>query len=203
MGQIQKIAEFVRPTGLGSFNFVSYMTNGQFAFAATRGLPARADDQPVLVRIQSPCLFGESFGIKSCDCAAQLHKALELGSQSPPFILIYLMEQEGRGLGLFQKIRAIEVEANDGVDMIEAFEKLHLPLDLRDYAVAADILKDLIPGRSIRLLTNNPKKIDGLRELEIDVASREPLLIDIPNEACRRYLSSKKRGMGHLLTNVD
>ncbi len=194
--QMQKLAEFDRPTGLGNFKMTSYLRNGAYAFALSRGtLPV--DD--LMVRIQSPCLFGESFGVNSCDCAEQLQLALKLGSEADSFLLVYLMDQEGRGLGLFQKIKAIEAEANNDIDMVEAFKLLGLPLDLREYGAAADVIRDLNGDRPIRLMTNNPKKVAGLEEHGISIPERLPLLVSNPSDACRRYLRSKKREMGHLL----
>ncbi|GHO90787.1 hypothetical protein KSF_008350 [Reticulibacter mediterranei] len=197
---VQRLAEFVRPTVFGDFNVISYNVTGSFAFALTRGEFPQDD---LLVRIQSPCLFGESFGVNSCDCAAQLTKALHVGSQEPAFLLIYLSYQEGRGLGLAQKITAIETEVKQHVDMVEAFHLLGFPLDLREYQAAAEILKKLNRKCSIRLMTNNPKKVAGLEEHGIQITSRVPLLIDPPNDACQRYLASKKHKMGHILPNIE
>ncbi len=197
---IQRIANFIRPTVFGDFNVISYNKNGNFAFAVTKGNFPQAN---LLVRIQSPCMFGEAFGVNSCDCGQQLQQALKIGSEQPPFLLIYLMEQEGRGLGMFQKIKAIEVEASQGIDMVESFELLGLPLDLREYRTAAEIIRDLNNDLPIRLMTNNPKKVKGLQEFGIQISERVPLLIDPPNAACRRYLSSKKNKMGHILPNVE
>jgi 3,4-dihydroxy 2-butanone 4-phosphate synthase/GTP cyclohydrolase II len=197
---IQKIAEFVRPTIFGNFNMISYNKEGNIVFALTKGiLPAK----DLLVRIQSACLFGEAFGVNSCDCGAQLTEALRIGSQQSAFLLVYLLNQEGRGLGMFQKIKVIEVEANEKVDMATAFERLGLPLDLRDYQVAAEVIRDLNGDQPIRLMTNNPKKIDGLQANGIELAERVPLVINPPNESCRRYLEVKKRTMGHLIPDFD
>lgn len=197
---VQRISSFVRPTVFGDFRVISYNSSGNFAFALTRGNFPQAN---ALVRIQSPCLFGESFGVNSCDCGDQLTQALKLGSEQPPFILIYLTYQEGRGLGLFQKIKAIEVEANQGVDMVESFNLLGLPLDLRDYRIAAEIIRDINTDLPIRLVTNNPKKVKGLEADGIQISERVPLLVSPPNEACKKYLLSKKNKMGHILPQVD
>ena len=197
---VQRIADFVRPTVFGEFRVISYNINGNFAFALTRGTFPHHN---ILVRIQSPCLFGESFGVNSCDCGDQLTQALKIGSEQYPFVLIYLTYQEGRGLGLFQKIKAIEVEANEGVDMVEAFNILDLPLDLRDYRIASEIIRDINSDLPIRLMTNNPKKVEGLKADNIQIAEIVPLLISPQNEACQRYLSSKKNKMGHILPQVD
>lgn len=196
---VQRLAEFVRPTAFGDFNVISYNRSGNFAFALTRGtLPAES----LLVRVQSACMFGESFGVNSCDCGEQLRLALQIGSREPQFLLVYMLDQEGRGLGLFQKIKAIEAEAKHDVDMVEAFRLLGLPLDLREYRAAAEIVRDVNGERPIRLMTNNPKKVEGLAEAGVKIEERLPLLVD-PNPICRRYLSAKKHKMGHILPNVD
>ncbi|MGW1058200.1 hypothetical protein [Micromonospora rubida] len=197
---IQRIARFSRPTVFGQFEVTAYNKDGSFLFAITRGdLPA--DD--LLVRVQSPCLFGESFGVNSCDCGAQLTEALRIGAQQPHFLLVYLSNQEGRGLGLFQKVKLIEVEANRNVGMMEAFDILGLPLDIREYRSASEIIRDLNGDRAIRLMTNNPKKVDGLTAGGINISERVPLLVDPPNEACRAYLRAKKENLGHILPHLD
>ena len=200
MTHIQRIAEFTRPTVFGEFNIISYNKDGAFIFAITKG---EMGQENVLVRVQSACLFGESFGVNSCDCAAQLTEALRIGAETPPFLLIYMTNQEGRGLGMFQKIKAIEVEAVQQMDMGQAFDHLGWPLDLRDYRTAADIIYDINGDNPIRLMTNNPKKVNGLHENGIIINERVPLLIEPPHEATRTYLSVKKHKMGHILPHVD
>jgi GTP cyclohydrolase II len=198
---ITRIAQFVRPTALGTFDVNCYVIDehDNTGYAVMRGnLPV--DD--LLVRIQSPCLFGETFGINSCDCAAQLHKSVEIGAGSENFLLIYLTNQEGRGHGLVQKIKAVAVEANEKVDMVEAFRRLDLPLEKREWNTAAAVLRDVNGDRPIRLMTNNPKKVKGMEEAGIVVSERVPVLTEPPNAACLTYLQSKKRGMGHLLPNI-
>lgn len=197
---VQRIASFARPTPLGEFDVVCYNRAGTFGFALTRGEMGRDD---LLVRVQSACMFGESFLVNSCDCGDQLRKALEIGATGgEPFLMIYLMEQEGRGLGMFQKIKAIEAEVKHGVDMVEAFDMLGLPLDLREYRAAAEILRDVNGDRPIRLMTNNPKKQAGLEECGVEVTARVPLLIEPPHDAMRSYLTAKKDKMGHDLPQV-
>lgn len=198
---VERLAQFARPTALGIFDVVCYVIDaqGNTGYAVSRGdLPV--DD--LLVRIQSPCLFGETFGVNSCDCAAQLHKAVQVGSEVDAFLLIYLTNQEGRGHGVIQKIKAVAVEANEQVDMVEAFRRLDLPLEKREWSTAAEVLRDVNGNRPIRLMTNNPKKVKGLEEAGITVSERIPVLTEPPNDACLRYLQSKKRGMGHILPNI-
>jgi GTP cyclohydrolase II len=198
--RIQRIGEFKRPTPLGDFYVVCYLQNSSYAFALIRGSLGK---DGLLVRIQSPCLFGESFGVNSCDCGAQLAEALKIGSAQDDFLLVYPADQEGRGLGLFQKIKAIQTEVDKGVSMPDAFDMMGLPYDLRDYRMSADIIRDLNGDRPIRLMTNNPKKEDGLKEHGITVSERVPLLIQPPNAQCEKYLSGKKRKMGHILPHVN
>ncbi|MEL7354665.1 MAG: GTP cyclohydrolase II [Cyanobacteria bacterium J06650_10] len=197
---VQRFTEFSRPTAFGDFRVISYNVNGSFVFALTRG---NFPSKDALVRIQSACLFGESFGVNSCDCGEQLTRSLKIGSESAPFILIYLTYQEGRGLGSFQKLRAIEVEANQGVDMVESFNILGFPLDLRDYRTASAIIRDINSDFPIKLMTNNPKKVDALKEDGIEISERVELLVEPQNDECRSYLSSKKNKMNHILPHVD
>lgn len=198
---IERLAAFRRPTPLGDFDVVCYqLPSGLTGFAVSRGdLPA--DD--LLVRVQSPCLFGETFLVNSCDCAAQLHQSVETGATAENFLLVYLLDQEGRGHGMVPKIRAVQIEANEGVDMPEAFRILDLPLELREWGTAAAVIRDINGDRPIRLMTNNPKKVKGLEEQGLKVTERVPVLVDPPNAACRRYLASKKRAMGHILPNIE
>jgi len=194
--KLQKLAEFERPTALDIVaNVQSFSHQGAIIFAVSWGDLA-ADD--VVVRIQSPCLFGESFGVNSCDCAQQLHDAMALGREAGRFLLIYLSHQEGRGHGMQTKIEAIAMEANEGLEMPEVFYRKGLELDLRSYGVAAAVIARLVGDHRIRLLTNNPKKLDELREYGIDV-TRQELIVKNPTPECRRYLDSKRREMGHML----
>jgi GTP cyclohydrolase II len=199
--RIERIGEFRRPTPLGEFDVVCYeLASGDTGFAVSRGdLPA--DD--LLVRVQSPCLFGESFLVNSCDCGSQMRQSIEMGLEADNFLMVYLLDQEGRGHGMVQKIKAVQIEANEGVDMPEAFRILDLPLELREWATAAEVIRDVNGDRPIRLITNNPKKVKGLEEQGITISERVPVLVEPPNEACRRYLASKKREMGHLLDNIE
>lgn len=193
---LEKLESFSRPTALG-FSAVlhSYKINGAVLFALAKG-DVRQDG--VSVRIQSPCLFGESFGVNSCDCGAQLTQALQTAATTEAFLLIYLSDQEGRGHGVETKLRAVEKEANLGLSMPEAFRALNLEFDKRSYEAAAAIIKDLIGNHAICLLTNNPKKVEGLEDFGIEV-NRVAHVVDNPTDECRRYLRSKRDEMGHLL----
>lgn len=193
---LQQLAAFRRPTALGiDADVRSFAHQGAILFAVSWG---NLDQNDVLVRIQSPCLFGESFGVNSCDCGQQLRDAMEMGVEAGSFLLVYLSNQEGRGHGMQTKIEAIEVEANEGKEMPEVFLDKGLELDLRTYGPAAAIIRRLIGQYPIRLLTNNPKKLNELGAYGID-ARHVPLVIDNPTPECRRYLRSKRRAMGHLI----
>jgi 3,4-dihydroxy 2-butanone 4-phosphate synthase/GTP cyclohydrolase II len=151
--------------------------------------------EPGLVRVHSQCLTGDVFGSMRCDCGEQLSTALERIDEDGCGVFLYL-RQEGRGIGLANKLRAYELQ-DLGLDTVDANLKLGFKADLRDYGVAAQILRDLGFDR-VRLLTNNPKKIAALRDYGIDVVSREPLEIR-PNASNARYLTTKRKRLGHLL----
>ncbi len=155
-------------------------------------------DEPPIVRIHSQCLTGDVFGSQRCDCREQLEKSLHLISQSNNGLLIY-STQEGRGIGLADKLRAYE-KKDEGLDTVEANESLGLPGDQRQYWSAANILDDR-GYDSVRLLTNNPQKVEDLEEMGIEVAERVPLEVDSEGEK-REYLRTKKEKLGHLLQEI-
>lgn len=154
----------------------------------------RAEDE-VLVRVHSECLTGDLFGSKKCDCGDQLHRAMSMVEKEGKGIILY-MRQEGRGIGLVNKIKAYALQ-EEGKDTVEANIELGFKPDLRDYGIGAQILVDL-GVRKMRLLTNNPKKIVGLEGYGIEVIKRVAIEID-PNEKNIRYMETKKKKMGHLL----
>jgi 3,4-dihydroxy 2-butanone 4-phosphate synthase/GTP cyclohydrolase II len=152
-------------------------------------------DDNVLVRVHSECLTGDVFGSERCDCGDQLHTAMEMVEKEGKGVIVY-MHQEGRGIGLVNKIKAYELQEK-GRDTVEANLELGFKADLRDYGIGAQILAD-IGVKKMRLLTNNPKKIVGLEGYGIAVTSRVPIVIE-PTENNIRYLRTKKKKMGHLL----
>ena len=155
-------------------------------------------DEPVLVRVHSQCLTGDVFGSERCDCGLQLHTALEHIREAKRGVLLYLL-QEGRGIGLFNKLRAYELQER-GHDTVEANEKLGFGPDQRDYGIGAQILLDL-GVRRMRLMTNNPSKYIALSGYGLEIVERVPLEVP-PTEATRDYLKVKREKLGHLLKLV-
>jgi 3,4-dihydroxy 2-butanone 4-phosphate synthase / GTP cyclohydrolase II len=195
---IEKVQSINFPTVSGEFELHLYrsLASAHNHIALVKGEPRR--DEPTLVRVHSQCFTGDVFGSMRCDCGSQLHTAMDLIEAAGCGVLLY-MNQEGRGIGLENKIRAYALQ-DDGHDTVEANEALGFPADLRDYGVGAQILADLGVGK-MRLLTNNPKKVVGLSAFGLEVVDRVP--IEIPaNDANRRYLAAKRDKLGHMLNQV-
>ncbi len=153
-------------------------------------------EQPVLVRVHSECMTGDIFGSLRCDCGDQLHRAMAMIEQEGVGVILYL-RQEGRGIGLVNKLKAYELQRKQGLDTVEANLKLGFKEDMRDYGVGAQILRDL-GVRKMRLLTNNPKKMIGLEGYGLSIVEQIPIEVT-PNEHNKCYLECKKLKMGHLL----
>jgi len=152
--------------------------------------------KPVLLRAHSECLTGDIFGSLRCDCGAQLHAAMEMMAEEGRGVILYIRHQEGRGIGLLDKLHAYNLQ-DKGMDTVEANEALGHPPDKRDYGIGSQILYDL-GLRKIRLLTNNPKKIYGLEGFGLEVVERVPIRVQ-SNPHNERYLKTKKDKLGHLL----
>lgn len=192
---IEKYAEAELPTKHGQFQLISFTNDldHEEHVALIKGDVWNQTNVPV--RLHSECVTGDVLGSLRCDCGEQLELALELLGQSEHGILLY-MRQEGRGIGLAEKVKAYNLQ-DEGMDTIEANEHLGFDADLRDYSVAAGMLKILGP-KSIELYTNNPGKVEGLRDCGIDVVERHPIRV-VPNPHNLNYLKTKRDKAGHLL----
>lgn len=193
---ISRLSTVVLPTRHGDFEATIYedvIGHAQHV-ALTIGDPG--GDEPVLVRMHSECLTGDVFGSRRCDCGEQLDRAMALIAAERRGVIVYLRGQEGRGIGLHNKFRAYQLQ-DDGLDTVEANERLGFPPDLRHYGIGAQILVDL-GVRRMRLLTNNLQKVAALDGYGIEEVERIPLIV-APNEHNRRYLETKQSKMGHLL----
>ena len=195
--RVERKIEVDIPTEWGVFRVCAYRSQLQDDDAHTHMALVMGDvagDDPVLVRVHSECFTGDVLGSLRCDCGPQLHAALSMIAGEGRGVLLY-MRQEGRGIGLLNKLRAYKLQ-DDGMDTVDANVALGFPPDLREYGTGAQILMDLGLKR-IRLMTNNPRKIVGLEDYGLEIVDRVPLLIQ-PNEHNERYMSAKERRMGHL-----
>ncbi len=155
---------------------------------------------PTLVRVHSECLTGDVFHSRHCDCGEQLQLAMERIEAEGVGVILY-MRQEGRGIGLANKIRAYALQQGEGLDTVEANERLGFPPDLREYGIGAQILRDVGIGK-MRLLTNNPRKISGLQGYGLEVVEQMPIEINLISDRQRKYLRTKKKKLGHFLRHV-
>jgi 3,4-dihydroxy 2-butanone 4-phosphate synthase/GTP cyclohydrolase II len=195
---IEKIAAPELPTKHGKFIAHTYrsLLDDTTHIALVMG-EIRPENQ-ILVRVHSECLTGDVFGSLRCDCGDQLEKALEMIATEEKGILVYL-RQEGRGIGLHNKMRAYELQQL-GCDTVEANERLGFKADQRDFGIGAQILVDL-GAKLIKVMSNNPRKFIALKGYGLDIVERIPIEIE-PNESSKRYLKTKKEKLGHMLTKV-
>jgi GTP cyclohydrolase II len=196
---VQRVVETRLPTTYGEFRAIGYYDPAldHEHMALVQGDVTRPG---VLTRLHSECLTGDAFGSVRCECGDQLAAALRAIASARSGVLIYLRGHEGRGIGLLAKLQAMRLQ-EQGMDTVEANVALGLPVDARDYRVAADILHDL-GAASVRLLSNNPRKLESLRRNGIRVVRRVPLLVT-PNAENLPYLLTKRERMDHLLPHLD
>ena len=194
---VRRAATTRLPTDYGEFTVIAYDTTVDERVPLALVLGEVAGEAPTLVRVHSECLPGDVFGCHRCDCGPQLHKALAIIRREGRGILVY-MRQEGRGIGLVNKLKAYELQ-DQGKDTVEANHALGFRADLRHYGIGAQILLDL-GVKNLRILTNNPKKIVGIEGYGLRVVERVPL--EIPaTDANRRYLTTKRDKLGHIFSS--
>jgi 3,4-dihydroxy 2-butanone 4-phosphate synthase/GTP cyclohydrolase II len=192
---VRRVAEAKLPTRYGEFKIIAYKSDMDTDQHVALVMGDIENDEPVLARVHSECLTGDVFGSLRCDCGEQINVALEMIAKEKRGVLLY-MRQEGRGIGIHNKISAYHLQDN-GLDTVEANLSLGFPEDLRDYGIGAQILNDLKLTK-IRLLTNNPKKVIWLEGYGLEVVETVPIIIK-PNPYNQRYLETKKEKMGHKL----
>ena len=196
---VQKVAEARLPTAYGEARAVAYRSDVDSAEHVALVFGDVKTAEPVLVRVHSECLTGDVFGSLRCDCGIQRDMAIKAIAEEGRGVFLY-MRQEGRGIGLHNKIRAYALQ-DDGADTVEANQQLGFPPDLRHYGIGAQILVDL-GVRKMRLLTNNPKKVVGLEAYGLSLVERVPIVVE-SNPENERYLDIKRQKLGHLLDALE
>ena len=193
---IERQVQVKMPTEHGNFDLIHYkqLTNGQEHLALIKGTWEK--DEPVLVRVHSSCITGDIFGSCRCDCGPQLQKSMEMIEKEGKGVIVY-MNQEGRGIGLLNKLKAYKLQ-EEGFDTVEANLKLGFKMDERDYGIGAQILRDLGVAK-MKLMTNNPQKRTGLIGYQLEIVENISLEID-SNKHNELYLKTKKEKMGHKLS---
>jgi 3,4-dihydroxy 2-butanone 4-phosphate synthase/GTP cyclohydrolase II len=194
---VHRVAEARIPTEFGEFRIIGYQNDVDRAEHVALVYGEVAGQADVLVRMHSKCLTGDVFGSQRCDCGPQLHRAMEMVAEAGRGAIVYL-DQEGRGIGLLNKLRAYALQ-DAGADTVQANERLGFAPDLRNYGIGAQILRDLGLS-SIRVMTNNPRKLVGLEGYGLQIVERVPLVTD-PNRENRGYLQVKRDKLGHLLAH--
>jgi 3,4-dihydroxy 2-butanone 4-phosphate synthase/GTP cyclohydrolase II len=198
---VHRAAEAVIPTMFGGeFRMIAFENDVDHLLHIALVKGDIDPDKPVMVRVHSECMTGDIFGSMRCDCGDQLHKAMAMIDKEKLGVVLYL-RQEGRGIGLVNKLKAYELQRNQGLDTVEANRRLGFKADMRDYGLGAQMLVNL-GVRKMRLLTNNPKKMVGLEGYGLTVEEQIPIEVE-PNEYNRCYLECKKLKMGHLLHMED
>ena len=192
---IRREQEVKLPTQWGDFQLIAYtqLNNGATHLALKKG--DWAEDEPLMVRVHSSCATGDIFGSCKCDCGKQLHRAMEMIDKEGKGLVLY-MSQEGRGIGLVNKLKAYHLQ-EQGLDTVDANLKLGFKADERDYGIGAQILRDL-GVKKMRLITNNPVKRSGLEGYGLEIVETLPIVIE-PNQYNERYLKTKQERMGHKL----
>jgi 3,4-dihydroxy 2-butanone 4-phosphate synthase/GTP cyclohydrolase II len=196
---IERVVNTRLPTVYGDLRAIGYLDRGN-AREQVALVYGDVNGHGVLTRVHSECLTGDVFGSTHCECGDQLSAALRTIVAEGAGVLVYLQGHEGRGIGLLAKLKAMRLQ-DEGLDTVEANLALGLPIDARDYRVAAEILHDLRVC-SVRLLSNNPRKLDALRRYGVQIVEQVPLLIP-PNDENLRYLRTKRERLGHHLPHLD